>query len=184
MKKIILFVGLCCLVLIAPITIGASIQKTIPSKQIIPSNHAVAPCAEPPAWAKGNFSGFWGITVLGVPLAPIGWITGYYQNIGFGKLEALYADFNQTNATSSLGGFMLWIFFFGGATNLQTGNATWVSGIGIANQTSFYWRINALIGPSFYIRCNYTAFGNSTSSFHPKGTIRYTNEQYAHVLDT
>ena len=116
----------------------------------------------PPSWATGNFSGVWGVTILGVPVAPLGWITGYYQTIGFGRLEAVYANFNETNATSFLKGIMIWIFFLGGAGDLQTGNATWVSGIGVANDTHFYWRINAIIGPSFYIFCTYTPFENTT----------------------
>jgi hypothetical protein len=116
----------------------------------------------PPSWATGNFSGVWGVTILGVPTAPLGWITGYYQTIGLGRLEAVYATFNETNATSFLKGIMLWIFFLGGAGNIQTGNATWVTGIGVANDTHFYWRINAIIGPSFYILCSYTPFENTT----------------------
>jgi len=129
---------------------------------ICPTSHQ-GQLGEPPAWATGNFSGVWGLSLLGFPLAPIGWITGYYQTIGLGRLEAVYAEFNQTNATSFLSGIMIWIFFMGGAGSLQTGNGTWVSGIGIANETSFYWRLNALIGPTFYILCNYTKFDNRTA---------------------
>ncbi|KYK24238.1 hypothetical protein AYK25_09865 [Thermoplasmatales archaeon SM1-50] len=79
---------------------------------------------------------------------------------------------------------MLWIFFFGGAGSLATENGTWVSGIGIANDTAFYWRINAIIGPSFYILCNYTAFGNETTTLHSFRAFRYTNECLAHVLSS
>jgi hypothetical protein len=116
----------------------------------------------PPEWATGNFTGVWGVTIFGVPLAPSGWITGYYQKIGLGNFEGVYATFNETNATSFLRGIMLWIFFLGGAGSIQTGNATWVTGIGVANETHFYWRINAIIGPSFYIHCRYTKFENVT----------------------
>ncbi len=165
MKKIILYASLCCLILLSPITIGASIQKTVPISTTICTPNHQRQLGEPPAWANGNFSGVWGLSLLGIPLAPIGWITGYYQTIGLGRLEAVYAEFNQTNATSFLSGIMIWIFFMGGAGSLQTGNGTWVSGIGIANETSFYWRLNALIGPTFYILCNYTKFENRTAAF-------------------
>jgi hypothetical protein len=183
MKKNVICVGVCCLLLLSPIALCASIQKTDPSKQIMPLNQPIITSDEPPTWAKGNFSGVWGVTVLGAPLPPLGWIQGYYQNIGFGKLDAVYADFNHTNATSYLRGFMLWIFFFGGAGNLAGGNTTWVSGIGVANNSSYYCRINALIGPSFYILVNYTAFGNQTTTFQRNHQFRYSNERLAHVLN-
>jgi hypothetical protein len=160
MKKIISILVICVFLSVLPLTTAAPIQKDLSIQR------APAPTTydneTPPTWATGNFSGVWGVTVLGVPLAPAGWITGHYQKIGFGRLEAVYAEFNQTNATSFLRGIMLWIFFFGGAGSLATGNATWVSGIGVANETHFYWRINAIIGPSFYIHCSYTKFENIT----------------------
>jgi hypothetical protein len=184
MKKIVLCVSLCGLLLLSPITIGASIQKIVPTQPTILTKNRLTYLGEPPAWANGNFSGVWGLSFLGYPLTPIGWITGYYQNIGLGKLESVYAEFNQTNATSFLSGIMIWIFFMGGAGSIQSGNGTWVSGIGIANQTHFYWRLNALIGPTFYIFCNYTKFGNQTTSFfQTSGKIRCINEDVLHTLD-
>jgi hypothetical protein len=161
MKKIIGCVSLCCLVLLVPITAGLPMHYMIPNRQIIVSNQRIQADA-PPDWAKGNFSGVWGLTVLGVPLDPAGWIKGYYQHIGLGQFDGTYATFNETNATSFLKGIMLWIFFLGGAGNIQTGKGTWVTGIGVANETHFYWRINAIIGPSFYIYCQYYAFSNET----------------------
>jgi hypothetical protein len=117
-------------------------------------------------------------------MAPLGWITGYYQNIGLGKLDGVYAAFNQTNATAYLRGVMIWIFFMGAAGSLQTGNATWVSGIGTANKTHFYWRLNPLIGPSYYIFCSYTKFTNqTTSSLRMCGIIPPLKEHLFPTLD-
>ena len=173
-KKIVLCVSICSLLLLTPLALGVSIQKTTPAQQSVTPQQPTILSDDPPEWAKGNFSGVWGITALGIPLPPAGWITGYYQVIGLGQLDAVYAEFNDTNATSFLRGIMLWIFFLGGAGSLATNKTTWVSGIGVANDTAFYWRINAIIGPSFYIFCNYTAFGNETTTlpslsgrFHP-----------------
>ena len=96
---------------------------------------------------------------MGIPLPPAGWIKGYFANApGIGRLEAGYAEFGETNATNILSGYMIWIFFLGGVTNVATGNGTWVSGIGVANETHFYWRLNAIIGPSYYIHCEYSKF--------------------------
>ena len=163
MKKIVLIALVVCIVLgsISSST-AAPLQKNRKIKELATQAIATMDNETPPDWATGNFSGVWGVTILGVPLAPSGWITGYYQKIGLGRLEAVYALFNQTNATSYLKGMMLWIFFLGGAGSLLSGNVTWVTGIGVANQTHFYWRINAIIGPSFYIHCQYTKFENIT----------------------
>jgi hypothetical protein len=165
MKKIVIMTFVICIVLSSMSSATTlPLQKNNKIQQLLPQATTTMENQTPPDWAKGNFSGVWGITVLGVPAAPSGWITGYYQNIGFGKLEAVYADFNHTNATAYLNGFMVWIFFLGGTGNLPTGNVTWVTGIGVANQTHFYWRINAIIGPSFYIHCQYTKFENVTKT--------------------
>lgn len=113
----------------------------------------------PPDWAAGNFSGEWGITLFGIPAPASGWIKGYFSDRpGWGAIEGGYAVFNETNATNILSGFMIWIFFLGGVRNVASGNGTWVSGIGVANETHFYWRLNAIIGPSYYIHCEYSKF--------------------------
>jgi hypothetical protein len=184
MKIIVVWISLCSLLLLSPITIGVSIQNTVPAEPAALTQKRVSILEEPPAWATGNFSGVWGLSFLGYPLAPLGWITGYYQNIGLGRLESVYAAFNQTNATSFLRGIMIWIFFMGGAGSLQTGNGTWVSGIGVANETHFYWRLNPLIGPSYYIFCTYTKFTNqTTSSLRTCGNIRPLSKHLLPTLD-
>ncbi len=156
MKKFIFVIGLCVLLLSMPLTPG----KT-PTMQICSfkkTNQLSSQPADAPSWAKGNFTGVWGITLFGIPTQPIGWISGYYENIGLGKLEAEYAVFNTTNATASLGGIMVWVFFFGAVKNYASGNTTVMSGIGIANQTHYYLRLNAIIGPSYYMHVKYTKF--------------------------
>jgi len=160
MKKILIAIGIVFLMLGMPAMTATptnnirQISTSMPLKQNVGFVNDT-----PPDWAAGNFSGVWGLNILGIPLPPIGWIEGYFSNApGFGRLEGGYAEFNVTNATNILGGFMIWIFFLGGVTNIATGNGTYVSGIGVANETHFYWRLNAIIGPSFYIHCEYTKF--------------------------
>jgi hypothetical protein len=159
MKKILMTIGVCLLILGMSTTTALPLQKAQHLQTHIqePTTHTLINDT-PPDWANGNFTGVWGVNILGIPLAPLGWIEGYYQNIGLGQLYGEYAAFNITNATDYVSGIMLWIFFLGKAGNLATGNGTFVSGIGIANETHFYWRINAIIGPSFYIFCEYTKF--------------------------
>lgn len=173
-KNIVVSIGICSLLIFSPLALGLSIQKTIPFQHNDSSQQPPSLADEPPAWAKGNFSGVWGMNLIGVPLPPIGWITGYYQGlgsgkvVGLGKFDAMYSLFNHTNATSFLRGTLLWYFFFGRAGNLSTNKGTWVTGIGVTDDTEFFWRLHEIIGPSLsiYILCNYTAFGNTTTQ-HP-----------------
>ena len=174
-KNILICIGIYSLLLLSPLSLGVSIKKTIPFQQSTSLQQPTTLADNPPAWAKGNFSGVWGSTLIGVPLPPTGWITGYYQILGsgkvmgLGKFDAVYAQFNHTNTTSFLQGIILWTFFLGRTGNLTTNKGTWTIGIGVTDDTEFFWRLNAIIGPSlsFYILCNYTAFENTTTTLHP-----------------
>ena len=160
MKKLLSILGICILLVGTPAAMAISLPRTHTMKTNI-TNHepSMLTTDDPPDWAKGNFTGVWGLNVLGIPLPPSGWIEGYFANTpGWGRLEAEFAEFNVTNATAKLSGFMIWVFFLGGVSSIATGNGTFVSGIGVANETHFYWRLNAIIGPNYYIHCNYTKF--------------------------
>jgi len=160
MKKFMIVIGICFLLLAMPAMTASTMHRTKNiTTPFLPENKPVAANDTPPDWAAGNFSGVWGLTILGIPIPPAGWINGYFANApGIGRLEAGYAEFDVTNATNILAGYMIWIFFLGGVTSVATGNGTWVSGIGVANETHFYWRLNAIIGPSYYIHCEYSTF--------------------------
>ena len=160
MKKILITIAVCLLIIGMPaMTAFPMTKQNIVQTQLKSRTPSVLYNDTPPDWAAGNFSGVWGLTIFGIPLAPSGWIEGYFANTpGLGRLEGGYAEFNVTNATTILTGFMIWIFFLGGVVNVATGNGTWVTGIGVANETHFYWRLNAIIGPSYYIHCEYSKF--------------------------
>lgn len=167
MKKIIITFGVCFLLLAMPATIAfhtpnltqstlkSNIKKGVSNLKISPN---IERLDDPPAWANGNFTGVWGINILGIPTNPIGWIAGYYQNVGLGQFAAVFGEFNETNATGALIGIMLWVFFIGGVGSTATGNGTYVAGIGVANETHYYVRLHAIIGPSYYIHVKYTEF--------------------------
>lgn len=160
MKKLMIVIGICFILLTVPVMTASTVHRTRNIKTpFAPESKPIAVNDTPPDWAAGNFSGEWGLNILGVPLPPSGWITGYFANKpGLGRLEAGFAEFNVTNATGLIGGFMLWVFFIGGVQSVETGNGTYVAGIGVANETHFYWRLNAIIGPSYYIHCEYSKF--------------------------
>ena len=161
MKKILIILGICFLVIGMPAMTASPLQKLNHVRNQLPIKNpsAVLNNDTPPDWAAGNFSGVWGLNLLGFPLPASGWVEGYFANKpGLGRLEASFAEFNVTNATGLISGFMLWIFFMGGVSSVATGNGTWVSGIGVANETHFYWRLSAITGPSYYIHCEYSKF--------------------------
>ena len=162
MKKILITLGICIILLSTPMIIAVPnelLDNTITIKPSMPlSEKQPENFDDPPVWANGNFTGIWGLNILGIPLEPIGWITGYYQNIGLGNFAAVFGEFNETNASGALIGIMLWVFFLGGVGSTETGNGTYVTGLGIANETHYYVRLHAIIGPSFYIHVKYTKF--------------------------
>jgi len=162
MKKILAVLAISMLLCTMPVltaspnTILKNMKTVQPATQLLKKQELSLD--EPPEWANGNFSGVWGLNLFGIPLEPAGWITGYYQNIGLGNFAGVFGEFNETNATGALVGFMLWIFFLGGVGSIDTENGTYVSGLGIANETHYYVRLSAIIGPSFYILVKYTPF--------------------------
>lgn len=162
MKKILLIAGVCFILVSMP-AMTALPSASLSSTRIMKPTQSfveeqIAALEEPPEWANGNFTGIWGLNLLGVPLPPSGWITGYYQEIGLGSFAGVFAEFNETNATGALLGVMLWVFFIGGVGSIATGNGTYVAGLGVANDTHYYVRLNAIIGPSYYVHVKYTRF--------------------------
>jgi len=161
MKKVICAVGICFFILTMPVLTAFPVQKQhhFEHQLLNTSSSCELTNDTPPDWAAGNFSGVWGLNLLGFPLPASGWVQGYFaKQPGLGRLEAEFAEFNVTNATGRIAGIMIWVFFLGGVQSVETGNGTVVSGIGVANETHFYWRLNAIIGPSYYIHCEYTKF--------------------------
>lgn len=159
MKKLMVIIGICFLLVAMPAMTAISLPKMNKLKtNLAPIKTTIPATDNPPDWANGNFTGVWGLNILGIPTSPIGWITGYYQNIGLGKFAGVFAEFNETNATGALVGFMLWVFFIGGVGSIATGNGTYVAGIGVGNETHYYVRLHGIIGPSYYIHVKYTKF--------------------------
>jgi hypothetical protein len=160
MKKLIIVMGICFLLVGMPTMTANPTEKIRHTRTIFPATSTVSRDNDASSdLILYNFSGVWGLTLLGVPLPPTGWVEGYFTNRpGFGRLEAGFAEFNVTNATGQIGGFMLWVFFIGGVQSVETGNGTYVAGIGTYNVTHFYWKLNAIIGPNYYINCEYSKF--------------------------
>ena len=162
MKKLLIIVGI-CLLIVVPTSTAVPMKVAQPDSVIPQTTQGYFDNETPPDWATGNFSGIWGLNLLGQPLPPAGWVAGYYSFNGLvGRFEGVFDVFNETNATGAIGGFFLGWFMFGRIMNVSTGNWTGFVGIGGANTTHFYWRIMGIVGPTFYMYGTHAALQNVT----------------------
>jgi hypothetical protein len=161
MNKKIIMIGIIVLLLCMPISLSYSISvptiKNIKNYKV--SSTGINNTTEVPEWAVGNFSGVWGLNVLGVPLEPAGWIEGYYSDAFFFRMQGVYGKNNETEPMCNISTWAFGPFLIGGVQDIATGNGTFVVGLGGVNETQhFYWRISAIIGPNFYIYGTITKF--------------------------
>ena len=161
MKKLLTAIGICILLVSMPATTAISLQKVKNFKNQLPSvNEPILTIDTPPHWARGNFTGVWGVNILGQPLPPTGWVVGYYSDMGFGRFVGVFAEFNETDATGYIGGVILGPFMLGVVGNITSGEETVFVGLGGHNETSseFYFRIMGIISFTFYMSGTYSEF--------------------------
>lgn len=108
---------------------------------------------DPPEWATGEFNGTWGVSFLGVPMAELGWVRGYFSVLGiFGQIEAEFAEWKDNEPTAHLAGIIILFNMIGIIGNLTSGEETFFMGLGTPNENGeFYYRISLIVGPSFYM---------------------------------
>jgi hypothetical protein len=109
---------------------------------------------DPPAWANGRFNGTWGLNVLGVPTIELGWVYGYFDAVGiFGRLEGYFAEWKDDEPVSFITGFIILFNMIGYVGSIENpDNGTFFSGLGAPDENGeFYYRINLIIGPSWYM---------------------------------
>ncbi len=158
MKKFVIVIGVCMLLVSMSVTIHAFPQRIVNQKPESSSLYRSSSESDIPDWANGNFSGVWGINILGIPLEAAGWVNGYYSSMTIGRFEGEFADNNQTNATGFISGLMLGPFIIGKINSTNLDNEILFVALAMHNETAFYWRLMGIIGPTFYIWCEYTKF--------------------------
>lgn len=109
--------------------------------------------SDPPDWATGEFNGTWGVSLIGVPVAELGWVRGYFSAIGiFGKIEAEFAEWKDDEPTAYLSGIIILFNMLGVIGNLTSGEETFFMGLGAPSENgTYYYRISMILGPSWYI---------------------------------
>jgi len=165
MKKIIIAISICVLLLIMPTTISIStkIIKTNKNQDFIKENHFSN--ENRPLWAQGNFTGYWGLNIVGELYIPLGKIIGYYS-IGYhsklkrvGYFQVDFKEFDDDNVTR-LKGFFWGDYMIGKQLYLDSENTTAIAGLGRYNETNseFFWRVMAIKGPTYFMWGNSAKF--------------------------
>jgi hypothetical protein len=153
MKKILFGIGVCFLLLFMSTATSTSMNNYITINQ-----------DDAPTWAKGNFTGSWGLNIWGEDWFSLGNIEGYY-GIGFlfndelkiGRFLIEYKENGEENGTN-LEGIFFGSFLLGRATDMETGNQSVFVGIGNYNETNFRWRIMGQTGPVLYMKGTFAKF--------------------------
>ena len=162
MKKIVLILGMCILLISMPMAMSISIPNL--KENTVKNN---LPIIDHPLWAQGTFNGTWGYDFLGlgqIPI-PLGNLSGYYS---FGyhreyRVGHFLIDFSRYNGDDAarLEGWFVGPYLVGKVWQIDDeANQTAYVGIGNYNETSteFAWRLMAFRGPTFYMWGNSAKF--------------------------
>ena len=105
----------------------------------------------PPDWATCSFVGVLGVTdQMGKPLPPSHAVVGYCQDNFKGRLVGAIAELNEKEPVGYIGTYVIGRFLLG-KMGISNENQTLIIGIGGRNETHFYFRTMAIVGPTFYV---------------------------------
>ena len=168
MKKIIIVVGVCFLFASLPLASGLTISNFKNIKTIINENKfSDIPVNDPPEWATHGFVGVLGVTdAMGKPQKPVSLIAGYCQKEFNGKVAGVIAirEREENIPKGYFAGQITGPFMFGILGNITIKKDTFIVGIGVKNETHFYFRIMALVGPTLYIAGKYMPLNSNTDT--------------------
>ena len=173
MKKTLIVLGICVLIIGMPAITAVSLQKTSSVKRPLSLlNKIIAAEEDIPKWAEGEINGTWGLRefiFFDTVEIPIGNISGYWGKL-FGPIYAFSGKinpfWNQTK-TTNISGLFFGPVVFGWIGNINLTveniydvdvNETTYVGIGDQDESIFNWRIMGITGPTFYIKGSFTEF--------------------------
>lgn len=165
MKKLMLVIVTSFLLTVMPVTIGISttncylISNKNSYSNIDTIQSIFALVDEPPNWANGNFTGYWGLDIWGETHIPLGYMFGYYKRTpNFGYFYADFESFWSENDTWYIQGYFFGPFMFGSLGENEYANESLFVGLGGYNETHYHWRIMGQTGPTFFMHGIYTKF--------------------------
>jgi len=151
MKKILIVIGICFLFFSMPLTIAFFQPTDYMNEKIQNIKEPFSTIGDPPEWATGYFCGVRGNTDNeGKPLEPNEYILGYCSDYFKGKFAGALLDIDTEDVIGYTGGkiigpFMLGII--GGKSEQQS----LIVGLGVSNETHFYFRTMKIVGPNNYL---------------------------------
>ena len=161
MKKVfpiiigILLIGLPITTAISP----SNTQLLKPIKENIKNTKITSIKDSPPVWAKGNFSGEWGLDIWGEENIPLGWMIGYFKlSINIGFFAAGFNFFGEPAISWFIQGYIFGIFMFGDMGENEYTNQTFFVGLCNHTRNNYNWRIIGEHGPMFFMRGSHTRF--------------------------
>lgn len=147
-KYLILFI--ICLIIYFPASSALCINEEIYNKSKELLN-------DPPEWATSYYYGIVGPTdYKGNPQEYRAVTAGYCQDNFKGRFAGLIADKDdEKNPEYFITGKIAGSFLVGVIGNISTEKYTGIVGIGFRNETHFYFRLMAIVGPTVYIAGKY-----------------------------
>ncbi len=168
MKKLVIILGVCFLFASLPVASGLAISSFKDIKPLVKDNNSVGLSDNnPPDWATHGFVGVLGITDnIGKPQEPVSIIAGYCQEEFKGKVAGIIAirEGEENIIEGYFAGQINGPFMFGILGNTTTEKNTFIVGLGFRNETHFYFRIMALVGPTLYIAGKYMPLNSNTDT--------------------
>jgi len=147
------------IVLIIGIPLTTSAFTLEPNNHLTTGNYEqnISPLNDPPDWATHQFIGVIGLTDFrGQPLRPSHITMGYCTESFSDTFVGVVTERNQTEPSGYLGGKVMGPFFLGRlSADRANERGMTIAGIGIHNETHFYYRFIGLRGPSLYFAGQY-----------------------------
>jgi hypothetical protein len=159
MKKLLIIIGICILLVGMPLTTAVFSQKIKhhPDTQILSINKPILTTDTPPDWATGYFVGVIGMTnSTGYPQPHRGIVAGYCSDDFKGRFAGVIAKNTESEPIGYTGGYIRIPFMFGIIGNISSKKQISMVGLGVCNETHFYLRIMTLVGPTFYMAGKYS----------------------------
>jgi hypothetical protein len=143
MKKELIIIAICSILLFMPISMALPVY-----------NNNMISLDDPPDWASNYFVGYVGVTnQSGGPQIPAGYIIGYVEDDFKGKYAGIIAveENEDPEPVGFLAGYIIGPFLLGVISNISTDQQTFMVGLGMRNETHFYFRLMAIVGPTYYM---------------------------------
>ena len=152
MKKILIAIGICFLFVCMSFATAFFLPTTgLMNEKIQDIRKPFSTIDDPPEWATGYFYGIRGNTDNeGKPLKPTEYIVGYCSDDFKGKFAGAILNISTKDVTGYTGGNIIGPFMLG-IIGDNSGQQSLIVGLGVSNETHFYFRTMAIVGPNNYL---------------------------------